>query len=186
MYVWKFIALRVEVLTDSHSISIFFIRIFPDLVHVTCRARSDAPKSDIEPYEQLLFNADADDHDVLWSMYFNIPSCRQCIDSVKSPANSFVACGPYFELDYDESIRMAKKLFTQIYGTEEEFLPRAPDPEEIIIEGDNATDPPAWIVADLNELSAESSNTQTNETESTETETPNDTADAQQRIEPTQ
>lgn len=156
---------------------------------MTCRARSDAPKSDIEPYEQLLFNADADDHDVLWSMYFNIPSCRQCIDSVKSPTNSFVACGPYFELDYDESIRMAKKLFTQIYGADEEFLPRAPDPEEIIIEGDNATDPPAWIVADLNELSAESSSTQTNELESTENETSNDAAGsdaAHQRTEPTQ
>lgn len=142
-----------------------------DLVHVTCRARSDAPKSDIEPYEQLLFNDNEDQHDVLWSMYFNIPSCRQCIDSVKLPTNSFVACGPYFELDYDESIRMAKKLFTQIYGKDEEFLPRAPDPEEIIIEGDNPTDPPQWIVADLNDLNAESSNTQTNEAETTDNET---------------
>lgn len=105
-----------------------------DLVHVTCRARSDAPKSDIEPYEQLLFN-DNETHDVLWSMYFNIPLCRQCNDPVKLPTNSFVACGPHFELDYDESIRVAKKLFIQIYGADEEFLPRAPDPEEIIIEG---------------------------------------------------
>lgn len=155
----------------------FFLNLLADLVHVTCRARSDAPKSDIEPYEQLLFADNEDEHDVLWSMYFNIPSCRQCIDSVKLPANSFVACGPYFELDYDESIRSAKKLFTQIYGTDEEFLPRAPDPEEIIIEGDNPTDPPAWIVDDLNDLSGEPSNTQTNETETetTESETPNNT-----------
>lgn len=124
-------------------------------MHVTCRARSDAPKSDIEPYEQLLFN---DSDDVLWSMYFNIPSCRQCIDSVKLPTNTFVACGPYFELDYDESIGVAKKLFTQIYGTDEEFLPRAPDPEEIIIEGDNPTDPPADpFLSDLSDLNAESS-----------------------------
>lgn len=39
------------------------------------------------------------------------------------------------------------------------------DPEEIIIEGDNPTDPPAWIVADLTDLNADStSNTQPNET----------------------
>lgn len=127
---------------------------------MTCRARSDAPKSDIEPYEQLLFN-DNETHDVLWAMYFNIPSCRQCGDAVQLPTNAFVACGPYFELDYDESICMAKKLFSQIYGADEEFLPRAPDPEEIIIEGDNPTDPPADpFLSDLHELNEDSSNAQ--------------------------
>lgn len=115
---------------------------------MTCRARSDAPKSDIEPYEQLLFDGSGA-HDVLWSMYFNIPAFQPCIDSVKMPSNCYVACGPYFELDYDETIRHAKKLFTQLYEMEE-FLPRAPDPEEIIIEGDNPTDPLPSIVAELN------------------------------------
>lgn len=175
--------------------NVLLLCILTDLVHVTCRARSDAPKSDIEPYEQLLFNDHDDHYDVLWSMYFNIPSCRQCIDSVKLPTNGFVACGPYFELDYDESIRKAKRLFTQIYGADEEFLPRAPDPEEIIIEGDNPTDPPAWIVADLNDVNAESSNTtiQTNEittepttTEATtiENESPNNTDNDDQQTDP--
>lgn len=124
---------------------IFF---FPDLVHITCRGRSDSPKSDIEPYEQLLFNED-ESHEVLWSMYFNIPTCVQCADSIKLPLNCHVACGPFFELDYDESIQQAKQLFTQIFENEE-FLPRAPDPEEIIIEGDNPTDPLPSMVAELN------------------------------------
>lgn len=110
-----------------------------DLIHITCRARSDSPKTDIEPYEQLIFN-DNETTDVLWSMYFNIPSCAQCIEPMQMPSNCYTACGPYFELDFDESIRQAKKLFTQIYENEE-FLPRAPDPEEIVIEGDNPTDP---------------------------------------------
>lgn len=118
-----------------------------DLVHVVCRARSDLPKLDIEPYEQLLFTG-YELHEVLWSMYFNIPSCVQCMDSVKMPSNCYVACGPFFELDYDESIQQAKKLFTHIYENEE-FLPRAPDPEEIIIEGDNPTDPQPSFVAEL-------------------------------------
>lgn len=59
---------------------------------------------------------------------------------MKIPSNCYITCGPYFELDFDESIRQAKKIFAQIYE-EEEFLPRAPDPEEIIIEGDNPTEP---------------------------------------------
>lgn len=39
-------------------------------------------------------------------------------------------------------------MFAQIYETEE-FLPRAPDPEEIIIEGDNPTDPLPSVMAEL-------------------------------------
>lgn len=129
-----------------------------DLVHITCRGRSDSPKSDIEPYERLLFNED-ESHEVLWSMYFNIPTCVQCADSIKLPSNCHVACGPFFELDYDESIQQAKNIFRQIFENEE-FLPRAPDPEEIIIEGDNPTDPLPSMVAALN---LDLPNTQPNE-----------------------
>lgn len=100
-------------------------------------------------------------------MYFNIPSCVQCTDSVKIPKNCYVACGPYFELDYDESIRQARNLFKQIYETEE-FLPRAPDPEEIIIEGDNPTDPLPSVLAELN---LELPNTQNESNNSQETNT---------------
>lgn len=45
-----------------------------------------------------------------------------------------MCCCPFFELDFDESIQQAKNIFKNIYP-EEEFLPRAPDPEEIVIEG---------------------------------------------------
>lgn len=92
-------------------------------------------------------------------MYFNIPTCVLCADSIKLPSNCHVACGPFFELDYDESIQQAKNIFTQIFENEE-FLPRAPDPDEIIIEGDNPTDPLASMVAALN---LDLPNTQPNE-----------------------
>lgn len=36
------------------------------------------------------------------------------------------------ELDYDESIRQAKLLYEKMYP-DDEFLPKAPEPEEIII-----------------------------------------------------
>lgn len=160
----------------------FFLLFLIDLVHVTCCARSDSPKSDIEPYERLLFDEN-ETNVVLWSMYFNIPSYIQSVDSVKMPSNCNVVNGPYFELDYDESIREARKIFTQIYENEE-FLPRAPDPEEIIIEGDNPTDPLPSMVAELNleipqQTQDESQNTE-NHTEQTSTTISNVQNDSQQ------
>lgn len=74
-----------------------------DLIHVTCRTRSDTPKSDIDPYERLIFEK-IDSQAILWSMYFNIPSCLKCTEQLEIPANFHVACGPYFELDYEKSI----------------------------------------------------------------------------------
>lgn len=148
-----------------------------DLVHITCRARSDAPKSDIEQYERLLFDEN-ESHDVLWSMYFNIPTCPQCKEPTKLPSNCYVACGPYFELDYDESIRHAKHLFKQIYENEE-FLPRAPDPEEIIIEGDNPTDPLPSILAELS-LDVPSSQNDSIQSDETSTIDANERNDTQQ------
>lgn len=44
-----------------------------------------------------------------------------------------------------------------MYG-DEEFLPRAPDPDEIIIEGDNPTDPSPSILQEFESTSAESEN----------------------------
>lgn len=99
-------------------------------------------------------------------MYFNIPTCVQCTESTVLPSNCYVACGPFFELDYDQSIQQAKKLFTQIFENEE-FLPRAPDPEEIIIEGDNPTDPLPSMVAALN---LDLPNTQPNDTDANQNE----------------
>lgn len=42
----------------------------------------------------------------------------------------------------------AKRIFQKLYD-DEEFLPRAPDPDEIIIEGDNPTDPSPSIVQEF-------------------------------------
>lgn len=41
------------------------------------------------------------------------------------------------ELDYDESIAQARKLYEKMYP-DDEFLPKAPEPEEIIGDEDPA------------------------------------------------
>lgn len=75
---------------------------------------------------------------ILWSMTFNIPTCTKCDHASETPlAGLHLTCGPHFELDYDRSIDEASALFKKIYP-DDEFLPRAPDPEEIII-GDDET-----------------------------------------------
>jgi len=43
--------------------------------------------------------------------------------------------GPDFTLGFDQAINEAKEIFEKICP-EEEFLPRAPDPEEIMFEDD--------------------------------------------------
>lgn len=43
------------------------------------------------------------------------------------------------ELDYDESIKQTKLLYEKMYPGDE-FLPKAPEPEEIIIGDEDGTD----------------------------------------------
>ncbi|XP_058458954.1 rab proteins geranylgeranyltransferase component A [Malaya genurostris] len=125
------------------------------LIHITTRSVSGDPRADLEPYVTQILRKDcpkllsrqnkekeicenSEENNVstiLYELYFNIPSCAACrkgfsIDSV--PKGIYLACGPFVELDFDESIARAKALFKEIYP-EEEFLPRAPDSEEIII-----------------------------------------------------
>lgn len=61
-----------------------------------------------------------------------------------------MACGPMYELDFDESISRARAIFKDIYP-DEEFLPRAPDPEEIIIGDEDPADQGQEVVASAEE-----------------------------------
>lgn len=100
-----------------------------------CETNSSA-ENDLKPYvDKLLKNQD----DILYSFYFNIPSCVKCSsDKSTLPPNVFLACGPHFEIDYDLSIEQGKSIFNQIYP-DDEFLPRAPDPDQIVF-GEEADD----------------------------------------------
>jgi hypothetical protein len=70
---------------------------------------------------------------ILCSLFFKMPKCSNCdrpVGSALKPGLK-VCCGPRFELDYDHAIAQAKQIFDEMY-VGEEFLPRAPDPDEII------------------------------------------------------
>lgn len=81
---------------------------------------------------------------ILWSSYFQIPTCVRCTHGKMAPSGVQLACGPFFEVDFDQSIHRAKEMFEALYP-DKEFLPRAPDPEEIVCEGEDATAPKVEI-----------------------------------------
>ena len=81
-------------------------------------------------YDPLLKDLRSSKEKRLWSLKFKI--CDRRVDETSLPGNVFVTQGPEFELDYDGSIERAKFLYQRLYPNEE-FLPRAPDPDEIII-----------------------------------------------------
>ena len=74
---------------------------------------------------------------LIWSIDFEISTeIFVDLDSSSKLINLFLTSGPVFELDFDSTIERAKNLFRFLFP-EEDFLPRAPDPEEIIIGGDD-------------------------------------------------
>lgn len=70
---------------------------------------------------------------VLWSLFFNSPETSSCDLASDAPANVFLCSGPDYDLDFEFAVKQAKQIFEKMYpGCE--FLPRAPDPEEIIVD----------------------------------------------------
>lgn len=101
----------------------------------------DGAKTDLSPFVNVLFKETRENEDesiplIIYSAYFNIPSSSESNSSSEGPIYS--CCGPFYELDYDETIKQSQNLYETIYPNEE-FLPRAPDPEEIIF-GDDKDD----------------------------------------------
>lgn len=124
------------------------------VVHMTCRqdqtARQDL-KSTVEkllkcsPYDGVT-KPDPTGADpraqVLYSLYFNVPDTSHCDLSSSVPPNVHLCSGPDLDLDFDFAVNQAKEIFTKMYP-EQEFLPRAPDADEIITD-DNAEVGPAF------------------------------------------
>ncbi|XP_055906238.1 rab proteins geranylgeranyltransferase component A [Eupeodes corollae] len=107
------------------------------LIHITAEAVSNDPEADLEPFAKQIFNPDLQGAPkLLFAAYFLTKRCKVCqqnqTDSTKLVPRLLSTCGPFFEIDYDSSIQNAKNMFEKIYPNES-FLPRAPDPEEIII-----------------------------------------------------
>ncbi|KAG9265488.1 rab proteins geranylgeranyltransferase component A 1 [Astyanax mexicanus] len=118
------------------------------LVHLTCSSVGSA-REDLEPVISKLFYVPSSPGEepapgceeeqkpvTLWIMFFNMrdssgldPSCYTL------PTNVHVCTGPDASLGNDYSITLAESVFRQLLP-DEEFCPPAPNPEDIIYDGD--------------------------------------------------
>ncbi|XP_054158800.1 rab proteins geranylgeranyltransferase component A-like [Oppia nitens] len=70
---------------------------------------------------------------VLWSVYYNQHFSR-CVQPIDLPENVWTTTPPVSELDFDLAINEARTLFSKMFPNDE-FLPRASDPNEILFDG---------------------------------------------------
>ncbi|KAL0273377.1 UNVERIFIED_CONTAM: hypothetical protein PYX00_006058 [Menopon gallinae] len=108
------------------------------VVHMTTVATRDAA-ADLSHVIDALFDRESTDSEkpkILWSVTWNATedvSIESKLDNVK------ICSGPTTELDFNFSIDEARRLFKEICP-DEEFLPRAPDPDEIILPCDETAE----------------------------------------------
>ncbi|KAI7795643.1 rab proteins geranylgeranyltransferase component A 1 [Triplophysa rosa] len=118
------------------------------LVHLNCSS-SNSAQEDLAPVVSRLFHVPSvpgeepsEDPEesikpsVLWVMYFNMRDTSDLDNSSYSlPSNVHVCTGPDSNLGSDYSIKLAESVFHQLLP-DEEFCPPAPNPEDIIYDGE--------------------------------------------------
>ncbi|KAM9846874.1 rab proteins geranylgeranyltransferase component A 1 isoform 2-T2 [Aulostomus maculatus] len=114
------------------------------LVHLTCQSVGSAYE-DLLPVVTNLF-CTPESHDqggpsVLWCLYFNMADGSGVeVDGHDLPSNVYVCSGPDGSLGHEHAIRQAELIFQKILP-EEDFCPPAPNPEDIIYDGDSVSGP---------------------------------------------
>ncbi|XP_037604703.1 rab proteins geranylgeranyltransferase component A 1 isoform X3 [Sebastes umbrosus] len=113
------------------------------LVHLTCQSVGSAYE-DLSPLVTRMFRT-PESHDqescpsVLWCLYFNmVDGSGLEVEGHDLPSNVYVCSGPDGELGHEYAVRQAESIFHKILP-EEEFCPPAPNPEDIIYDGDNTS-----------------------------------------------
>ncbi|XP_074466272.1 rab proteins geranylgeranyltransferase component A 1 isoform X1 [Sebastes fasciatus] len=113
------------------------------LVHLTCQSVGSAYE-DLSPLVTRMFRT-PESHDqescpsVLWCLYFNmVDGSGLEVEGHDLPSNVYVCSGPDGELGHEHAVRQAESIFHKILP-EEEFCPPAPNPEDIIYDGDNTS-----------------------------------------------
>lgn len=136
----------------------------------------DGAKQDLQLFVETFFRADTctDDDDtkptILFSAFFEIPSSTKDADLSNQSGPIYTCSGPFMELDYEESIRQTKNLYEKMYPNDE-FLPKAPEPEEIIIGDEDGADGTvnlgalADLVAETEKIETKTDNSQIKEAE---------------------
>ncbi|XP_075428969.1 rab proteins geranylgeranyltransferase component A 1 [Ascaphus truei] len=119
------------------------------LVHLTCSSTKTA-REDLQPVVQELFTLNTEpekdidpenDHlekpRVLWALYFNMrdSSSIERKSYPGLPPNVHICSGPDPCFGNDNAVQQAESIFHELYPTEE-FCPPAPNPEDIVYDGE--------------------------------------------------
>ncbi|XP_022661192.1 rab proteins geranylgeranyltransferase component A 1-like isoform X1 [Varroa destructor] len=110
------------------------------VAHLSCRKGELATaQEDLKPVVDQLYPYDKQ----VWVAYFNTPDTASKAYSISGDIhNLFTMASPGLHLDYDFHIDQAQHVFYSMFP-EEKFLPRAPDPEEIILDFEEPSAKPA-------------------------------------------
>ncbi|XP_041972703.1 rab proteins geranylgeranyltransferase component A 1 [Aricia agestis] len=124
-------ALEVGPATGSCPKGLFVVYFVTDKV-------TDA-EADLKPFAERIFDMTGDQTQTsdkptcLWSLYYNVRDTSA--PRAAAAPGVHVCAGPDAKLDFDAAVLQAEQIFKEICAGEE-FLPRAPDPEEIVFEDD--------------------------------------------------
>lgn len=96
-------------------------------------------ETDLKPYAEKIFDMSGhpggdesgNKPKCLWSLYYNMKDDSAPVSSTLDSV--YICSGPDVQLDFDRAVEQAEQIFKKIYPGEE-FLPRAPDPEEIVFD----------------------------------------------------
>ena len=103
------------------------------VAHFICKKVNSA-KEDLQALVEKIYPCDKR----VWVVYFNmIDTTSQSHSKPKVLKDLYEMSTPGLQLDYDFYIEQAERVFHEMYP-DEEFLPRAPDPEEIILDFEDA------------------------------------------------
>lgn len=109
------------------------------VVHLTCPSVGEDAEEDLAPVVELLFDLSSEENEqetrprVLYIVYFNSEDTTRMLLNQNCPRGLILVSSPGPYLDYQHPVNEAREVFRAMYA-DEEFLPRAPDPEEILME----------------------------------------------------
>ncbi|GFQ65346.1 rab proteins geranylgeranyltransferase component A 2 [Trichonephila clavata] len=115
------------------------------LVYMSCRSWNLTAEEDFRSTVELLFSTESmgtsedkknQKPNLLWSVFFNQKDTSVMDLSTNVPTGVFLTSSPDVGLDYEHAMKQARDIFEAMCPGEE-FLPRAPDPEDILNEAHN-------------------------------------------------
>lgn len=102
-----------------------------NIVYLWTQASSEEPESDLRMTVDRLYSGDKACC-IVWKFYYHqLTTTQKRLQYDDKITGLHITCPPSSDIDYEDSISEAQQLFDRMFPGED-FLPRAPDPDEIV------------------------------------------------------